>query len=85
MSYYVESTIITVVDGVEVDITVRDAGGGERKVDQVGMDLKERLGVLQTAYQTETPPDELTEIPSENTPPMTVAWGRLFADGETDQ
>ena len=85
MSYYTDTTCITVVDGVEVDVTVRDAGAGERKADQVTMDLKERLGVLQTAYETETPPDELTEIPSENTPPMTVAWGRLFADGETDQ
>jgi len=74
----------TVVDGVEVTVTVEDVGGGECKSDHVLLDLQERLGIIQTAYEQETPPSELGDIPDEYLPMMTVAWDRLFSDEENE-
>jgi hypothetical protein len=78
--YRASVTAITVVDGVEVDVTVR---GDEDRAEKVLMDLKERLGVLGYAYESQTPPEDLTDIPSEYRPLMTPAWGRLL--GDTDE
>jgi hypothetical protein len=68
---------ITVVDGVEVDIEVR---GDERRAETVLMDLKDRLGWVAEAYEQETPPSELDECTSVNTPPIRVSWERVFAE-----
>ena len=76
---------ITVVDGVEIDISVR---GDADRAHKVMIDLKERLGRLAAAYEEETPPSELpedlTETHPEKTPMMTVAWERVF-NGDTDE
>lgn len=82
MTYEATTEEITVVPGVEVDLTVRDVGAGERDADKVLMDLQERLGVLAAAFDAETPPDALDEIPEEFVPAMTVAWDRRF---DTDE
>lgn len=84
MTYETTTDQITVVDGVEVDVTVRDTGGGERKADHVSRDLKERLGVLAAAFDSETPPDDIEDVPGEYTPMMTNAWGRIFGDDDAD-
>jgi len=93
MTYEVATEAITVVEGVEVDVRVRDTGAGERRADKVLIDLKERLGVLAAAYDAKTPPDDLDkvpdefvpdEIPDEYVPAMTVAWDRVFEDDEGD-
>ena len=68
----------TVVNGLEISITIKDVGAGERKADQVHMDIYERLGKLQAAYEAETPPDELESIPSEYVPTLTIAWDNVF-------
>lgn len=73
--YRASTTGITVVDGVEVDIEVR---GDEDKAEKVLMDLQERLGVVATAFDTETPPENIGRVPDEYRPMMTVAWTRLF-------
>lgn len=85
MTYEVATTEITVVDGVEVDLTVRATGDDERKADHVMMDVQERLGIIATAFDTETPPGELDRIPDENVPPMTVAWERIFEAEVSDE
>lgn len=72
---------ITAVEDVEVDITVR---GDQDRADKVLMDLKERIGVLAVAFDSETPPDDVDEIPAEYIPMMTVAWDRVFEDEEGD-
>jgi hypothetical protein len=72
---------ITAVGGVEVDISV---SGEEDRANKVVTDLKERLGILGAAYATETPPDELDDIPQEYTPPMSVAWDRVFEGDSND-
>jgi hypothetical protein len=76
------TTGIAVVEGVEVDVTVR---GDEDRAEKVLMDLKERIGVLAAAYDHETPPadlpDDLGDLGDRRyTPPMSVAWGRVFED-----
>lgn len=78
MTYRGMTEDITIVDGVEVDITVR---GDEDRAEKVLMDLKERLGVIGAAYDQETPPDELEAIPSKFQPPMRVAWEHVLGDG----
>lgn len=72
---------IAAVEGVEVDITVR---GDQDRADKVLADLKERIGVLAVAYNSETPPEDIDEIPAEYIPMMTVAWDRVFDDEEGD-
>lgn len=69
---------VTAVDGVTVNIVVE---GDEDRAEKVVMDLKERLGRLGAAYEMETPPDELDDIPPEYVPVMAVAWGRVFDNG----
>jgi hypothetical protein len=85
--YETASTRITVVEGVEVDLSVR---GDEKRAEKVLIDLKERLAVLAAAFDHETPPGDLpddlaalTEEDNRYTPPMSVAWDRVFTD-ETD-
>jgi len=75
--YEATTEAIAAIDGVEIDITVR---GDEDKAEKALMDLKERIGVIATAYEQQTPPDELDEIPDEYVPMMTVAWGRVFEE-----
>jgi hypothetical protein len=82
--YEATTTDISIVDGVEVDITVREAGDGNGEVDKVLLDLKERLGILGYAFETETPPNEIEEVPDRFTAPMSVAWDRVF-DTEADR
>jgi len=78
-SHYTAATKeATVIDGVEVSITVEDVGGDERKADQVLMDLQERIGILQTAYEKEVPPSELDDVPTDYTPMMAVSWESVF-------
>lgn len=85
MSYQIQRTGVEVVEGVEVDLTLRDAGAGERTVDQIEMDLLERLCRLAWAFEEETPPDDLPDdLPDEFTPPMSVAWERVFSADEGD-
>jgi hypothetical protein len=75
VTYEATTTEITVVEGVEVDITVR---GDEDRAEKVLLDLKERLGILGAAYDAEVPPDALGDVPEEFVPPMSVAWDRVF-------
>lgn len=75
---------ITVVDGVEVDLTIRDTGGGKRRVDQVKIELKEHLGRLGYAYETETPPMKIKQPPSKYFPILSVDWSVLFAEDTDD-
>lgn len=80
--YRATTTGIAVVGGVEVDITVR---GNEDRAEKVLMDLNARLGRLGAAFEGETPPSEIQEVPDEYTPPMTVAWGRVFEESDDQQ
>ena len=76
MTYEATTEEIAVLDGVEVDITVR---GDEDKAEKALLDLKERLGVLAAAYDAETPPEQLDEVPNEYRPLMSVAWDQVFS------
>ncbi len=76
MTYEATTEGISVIDGVEVDITVR---GDEDKASKSLMDLKERCGRIAQAYDEQTPPDEV-ELSNEYLPPMTVAWGRVLEE-----
>jgi len=76
----VSSVGMTAIDGVEVDISVR---GEEDRAEKVLMDLKERVGRLGAAYETETPPNELKDEHAEYVPMMTVAWTKVFEDGDS--
>lgn len=78
MSYEAKTVDISAIDGVKIDITVR---GDEERAEKALMDLKERIGVIAAAYDAETPPSELDDIPNEYVPLMSVAWGRVF-EGE---
>lgn len=82
MTYHATVEEITAVEGVEVDITVR---GDEDKAEKVMMDLKERIGVLGYAFDEQTPPDELDNIPADYRPLMTPAWDRIFDDSEGNE
>jgi len=75
MTYNATTEGITAVDGVEVDITVR---GDEDKAQKVLMDLKEHMGLLGYAFESEIPPDEIDDVPSEYMPIMSVAWDGVF-------
>jgi len=76
MSEYQATTReIEIVRGVSVDITVR---GDEDKSEKVMMDLKDRLGYIAEAYETETPPDKINDRSAKNSPLMTVAWDRVL-------
>jgi len=68
-------TAETAIDGVEVDITIR---GDEHRADTVLKDLRERLGRLAAAFDTQTPPDEIDAVPDEYTPSIGVSWDRVF-------
>lgn len=71
---------VTIVDGVEVDITVR---GEEDKAEKTLMDLKERLGRIGAAYANETPPSELgANLDNKYLPLMTVDWEGVFSDDD---
>ena len=79
---------ISVVEGVEVDVTVR---GDEDRASKVLIDLKARLGVLAAAFDHEIPPGRLpedlgtlTEDENRYTPPVSVAWGRVLADEDDE-
>lgn len=72
---------IAVVGGVEVDITVR---GDEDRAEKVLMDMKERLGLLGAAFEGQTPPGDIEEVPDEYVPPMTVAWDRVFGEADDE-
>jgi hypothetical protein len=80
--YEVTTTGISVVEGVEVDVTVR---GDEDRAGMVLIDLKERLAVLAAAYDHQTPPadlpDDLGDLGERYKPPMSVVWDRTLADG----
>ena len=82
MTYKTKTTDIEVIHGVSVDITVR---GDEDKAEKVAMDLRDRLGQIAEAYETETPPRELTSRSDKNTPLMTVAWDRVFEPEVSDE
>jgi hypothetical protein len=82
--YTVTTEEITVVDGVEVDITVRDTGAGERRVDHTLTELKTHLGRIATTFEQRTPPLELEEIPDQNKPMLGVAWDRVLAEEGDD-
>lgn len=75
MTYEATVEGITALDGVSVDVTVR---GNEEKAEKVMMDLKERVGILGAAYDKQTPPDQLDEVPVDYIPIMTVAWDQVF-------
>jgi len=81
MTYEATTEEITVVEGVSVDVTVR---GDEDRAEKVLMDLKDRLGFLGAAFETETPPDALNrdDLPERFAPPMSVAWDRVLNDSE---
>jgi hypothetical protein len=68
---------ITVIDGVEIDIEVR---GDEDRAETALMDLKDHLGWIAEAYDQETPPEQLDDRASENTPLMSVDWAGVFGD-----
>jgi hypothetical protein len=82
--YTVTTEEITVVDGVEIDITVRDTGAGERRVDHTLTELKTHLGRIATAFEQRTPPLELEEIPDQNKPMFSVAWDRVLGDDDPE-
>jgi hypothetical protein len=50
--YTTRADEIGVVDGIEVDITVRDTGAGERPADHTLIELKHHLGRIATALTT---------------------------------
>lgn len=70
---------VSVVDGVKVDITVRDTGAGEDKAEKVMMELKTHMGRIQSAYEQEADPVD-TEFQAENMPLMMVNWESVFDD-----
>ncbi len=76
MTYEATTEGISVIDGVEIDITVR---GDEKKAEKALMDLKERCGRIAQAYDEQTPPDEL-EPDVEYLPLMTVDWDGVFEE-----
>lgn len=80
MTYSSEVREITIVDGVEADIEVRATGDDERKADSVMMDLQERMGVLQYAYENEVPPSEIDDVPNDYKPMMTNDWESMFGE-----
>jgi len=81
--YSARTEAITVVDGMEIDIEVRQLrGGDEERCEKVLMDLKDRLGLVAQAFEDETPPSEITDRDPAKVPMMTVAWGRLFSEDE---
>jgi len=83
--YEATATDISIVDGVEVDIIVRETSDGDGDPDKVLLDLKEQLGVLGYAFETETPPSGIDGVPDHFTAPMSVAWDRVFdTEGQTD-
>lgn len=89
MSYQTQRTGIAIVPGVEVDLTLRATDEGadaERRVDHVETDLLERLCRLAWAYDEEADPDELPDdLPDEFTPPMSVAWERVFSEENEEE
>ena len=76
-----ETTGYTVVDGVEVDITIE---GDEDRGEEVLMDLKERMGCLAAAYDTQTPPDRIEDVSHEFMPIITMDWDSKFGHTEED-
>jgi len=83
MTYEATTTGITVVEGVEVDITVR---GDEDRAEKTLLNLKERAGRLGAAFEAEVPPDDLPDDLNKDYPryaaPVSVAWDRVFEDDE---
>lgn len=83
--YCVSSGKMTAIEGAEVEVTVRDTGVGERTADKILMGLKQDVGVLAAAFDAETPPDDLDEVPAEYVPLMVVNWEGYFSDGGSEE
>jgi len=77
MTYEATCTGITVLEGVEIDITV---SGNEKKAEKAMMELKEHTGRIQAAFEQEQPPLEFERAPPEYLPLMTVDWDLVFSD-----
>ena len=69
-----ETEGITVVDGVEIDITIR---GEENKANKTLQELKTHCGRIGQAFDEETPPMEV-DLSAEYMPLMFVAWDSEF-------
>jgi len=83
MMYEVDREGITVVEGVEVDLSVRDAGAGERTVDRTILELTTHCGRIAATLEHDVAPTEFDELPDKYLPPATVAWNRVL-DTDTD-
>jgi hypothetical protein len=77
MTYEATTEGISIIDGVEVDITVR---GTEDKAEKTLMALKERCGIIAAAYDKQTPPSEFDRTPVEYMPMMKVDWEGVFEE-----
>ena len=87
--YKTSKTGITVVEGVEIDISVE---GDEEVAEKVLLDLTERAGIIAAAWDFETPPsdlpadlDTLTMGENRYAPPFSVAWDRVFEADEDEE
>lgn len=84
--YNVTTDGITVIDGIEVDITVTDDGAGERMTDHVHTELKTHCGrISESVVNRERPPREVTvsDIDVGRLPLFTVDWAGVL-DLEAD-
>jgi len=69
---------ISVVEGVEIDITVE---GSENRANKTLQELKTHCGRIGQAFEDETPPMDVAQSP-EYMPLMVVDWGAEFSEGQ---